>query len=298
MTATNMHSPSGYIGRFAPSPTGPLHLGSLATALASYLHAKQSKGKWLLRMEDIDTPRCVAGADQLILQTLLAHGLRWDGDVLYQSESLQRYSDVLSSLAQYTYRCDCTRAQIKARGMAYDGHCRKRNKVDSPYAIRFRHQVPVQIFEDLLLGNVQIDDPFCTEDFVLKRRDGLFAYHLVVVADDIYQGVNTIVRGADLLATTSCHLALYHALHAPTPTYAHLPVLATAPGMKLSKQNHAPAVDDKVAVSNLHKALAGLGFVLPQQQDLSSVSAIIEWAEENADVSTLSGVREVIVESA
>lgn len=298
MSSENMLSKPGYIGRFAPSPTGPLHLGSLATALASFIHAKQCNGQWLLRMEDIDQPRCITGADQLIMQSLQAHGLHWDADVLYQSDCLARYSDVLTTLQTQIYRCDCTRAQIKARGVAYDGHCRGRNEVTSPYAIRFRHQDPIVSFTDLLLGGVQLDDPFCTEDFVLCRRDGLFAYHLVVVADDIHQGVNTIVRGADLLATTSCHLALYKAFGASPPSYAHLPVLVTAPSMKLSKQNHAPAIADSQAVNNLHTVLSVLGFAPPTKEDLSSVSATIDWAVQCIDITSLRGVREVIVESA
>lgn len=293
-----MQNNSLYIGRFAPSPSGPLHLGSLSTALASYLHARQNDGKWLVRLEDIDTPRCVDGADNAILESLSAHGLQWDDKVEYQSQRLAHYQQVLSSLKTQTYPCDCTRAMIKQRGGSYDGHCRNRSGVSSPHAIRLRNTSPIVNFSDGLLGDLQFDTASSREDFVLKRRDGLFAYHLVVVCDDIAQQVTDIVRGADLLETSLNHLSLYAALGASSPRYWHLPVLSSSQGMKLSKQNHAPAINNSDNVQNLHRVLRYLGFSIPKNIDLSSVSATMDWAIANAKVTDIRHQREIIVENA
>ncbi|WP_100644362.1 tRNA glutamyl-Q(34) synthetase GluQRS [Alteromonas facilis] len=290
---------SEYVGRFAPSPSGPLHLGSLSTALCSYLHAHQHEGRWLLRIEDIDQPRCVAGADEAIVATLQAHGLHWDGELTYQTDFLAEYQQALDTLETATYPCDCTRAQIKTRTSSgvYDGHCRQKKMLAKPNALRFRHNEHIATFTDSLFGKVCVEDAHCLDDFIVKRKDGLFAYNLVVVVDDIRQGVNHIVRGADLIDTTPSHLALYRALKQPPPHYMHVPVLCTAPNTKLSKQNHAPAIDDTVANSNLHQVLTLLGFKLPRKDDLSSVSATLEWAKQHALIDNLTPKREIIVES-
>lgn len=291
-----MNDKRPHIGRFAPSPSGPLHLGSLCTALGSYVFAKQHEGQWLLRIEDIDEPRSVAGADQKIMQTLVAHGMQWDKDVWYQSHRKAYYQALLEQIVAHTYFCDCTRAQIRARGDAYDGFCRHKTSIEEPRAVRFKHDSPRLNFNDLRLGQVTLSHAHSSEDFVIKRRDGLFAYNFVVVADDIAQGISHIVRGADLLDTTPCHLALYEAFNQPKPEYVHLPLVCFSPQQKLSKQNHAPAVEDSHAVKNLHTALSLLGSPPPQDQDLSSVSAILEWAIQNLNVSENNTTREVIVE--
>lgn len=291
-----MQTPVHYIGRFAPSPSGPLHLGSLCTALGSYVHAKRNQGKWLLRIEDIDQPRTVNGADEQIMATLERHGMAWDGDVWYQSQRLDVYAERLAQIKHKTYCCDCTRAQIRARSKAYDGHCRNRGAVGSPSAVRYKHNEHHLTFNDARLGQLTIDDLHSQEDFILKRRDGLFAYNFVVVVDDIEQQISHIVRGADLLETTPCHLALYATFREPAPQYLHLPLICFAPHQKLSKQNHAPAVNDNVAVENLHCAIQLLGSEVPPTQDLSSVSATLDWAIQHLNVSKHTKAREVIVE--
>ena len=287
-----------YVGRFAPSPSGPLHFGSLVTALFSFLHAKQNNGKWLLRIEDVDLPRSVEGADSLIMESLHAHGLEWEGDVVYQSKRNALYQNRLKQLASHCYTCTCTRAEIRNTGGVYSGKCRTLNRPIEGAAIRFTHLDPITQFEDLLQGNVEISDPHSMEDFVIKRKDGLFAYHLAVVSDDIDQAVTHIVRGADLLETTTSHLELYRALDSVAPVYMHLPVISSEPGRKLSKQNHALALDNSQASTNLIKSLEIMGFTVPDTLRSASPKAITDWAIMNAPALHLPRVREMIVPSA
>ncbi|MBT0587684.1 tRNA glutamyl-Q(34) synthetase GluQRS [Alteromonas oceanisediminis] len=286
---------SNYVGRFAPSPSGPLHFGSLTTALGSYLHAKQRRGKWLLRIEDIDHPRSVPGADEQIKTCLLAHGLEWDGEVRYQSHHHDDYAAALTKLDAHLYECDCTRASIRQNQGIHDPACRNRAPQNMPFALRFLNQSPRSTFTDELQGSVDVAHSLASEDFVLKRRDGLYAYHLAVVCDDILQGVTHIVRGADLIDTTFCHLALYEALNHTPPSYLHLPVMSTSAQQKLSKQNHAPAVDHRHAKQNLIHALLQLGITCPKTLCNDSVQAILQWALEHVDFAKIPRVREVIV---
>lgn len=270
-----------YIGRFAPSPSGPLHFGSLVAALGSYLQAKSQGGRWLVRIEDIDPPREVAGAAEEILATLQAHQLNWDSEVQWQSQYSARYEAVLKQLieAQRVYACQCTRAQIKQRGGIYNGHCRQRQLAPANNALRFKQTDPVEHFSDQLQGKVV--NPYPAEDFIIKRKDGLFAYHLAMVADDIAQGITQVVRGADLLMPTFNQIALYQALgHAP-PGYLHLPVAVTEPGKKLSKQNHAPAINAKKSSDNLFRALVFLGQNPPANLQTTNNQQIIEWGVAN-----------------
>lgn len=261
VTLAASHS-SHYTGRFAPSPTGPLHFGSLLAALASFLDARAHHGKWLVRIEDIDAPRCIANADKHILDCLFAHGLTWDGEVRYQSSHLSRYDEILAQLQAQgkLYACQCTRKQIKDTGGVYPGTCRHLALPAANHALRLKCEQPVTHFDDQILGSVEINDPHALEDTVLRRRDGLHSYNLVVVVDDIDQGVTHIVRGSDLLPTTAAHLTLYRELGAAPPVYAHIPVAATTSGRKLSKQNHARPLDTTRALQNLQHALAFLGF--------------------------------------
>lgn len=286
---------SAYVGRFAPSPSGPLHFGSLTTALFSYLHAKQHQGKWLVRIEDVDTPRTILGADQLILDSLQSHGLDWDGEIRYQSERSAHYQAAISRLSSQSYFCTCTRAQIKTMGGSYNGKCRPLNRLPNSAAIRFKHEQPQTAFEDLLQGKVFVTDAHAVEDFVIKRKDGLFAYHLAVVCDDIDQKVTHIVRGADLLETTTSHLALYRAFANTPPRYMHLPVISSELGKKLSKQNHAPAIDNNRATQNLIEALSVMQFTVPSGLLSASPKSIIEWAIEHAQTHHLPQKREMIV---
>ncbi len=253
--------PHRYTGRFAPSPSGYLHFGSLIAALGSFLDARAHNGVWRVRMEDIDTPRCVPGMDSAILASLEAHGLHWDGDVMYQSQQHDRYAEAVNRLFRHdlAYYCQCSRKQIKAAGGVYPGTCQYKNLGPDDTAVRVVLPQSARSFEDAILGHQQPDDPHALEHTIVRRRDGLYAYNLVVVLDDIEQGVNNIVRGSDLLPTTLTHLNLYTLFGAPPPDYAHLPVAAVTPGRKLSKQNHATPLNDATPVSNLLRALRFLG---------------------------------------
>jgi len=240
-----------YVGRFAPSPSGQLHFGSLVTAVASYLDAKSHNGKWLLRMEDIDEPRCIKGVDKDILTTLEAHGLYWDGDVIYQSQQHARYQAVLDDLLtqQKAYFCTCTRKQIKAMGGVYNGYCRTEpvHSNTQDCAVRLKVDTQLEAFDDVLMGQVMPSTSsfdLIAEDVVLKRRDGLFSYNLVVILDDVFQQVNHVIRGCDLIDVTPLQRAVYHTLGYSTPEYGHVPVAAVAPGRKLSKQNSASHARD------------------------------------------------------
>ena len=233
-----------YIGRFAPSPSGELHFGSLIAALGSYLQARARQGIWRVRIEDIDPPREVPGAANTILRQLEHYGLQWDGEVLWQSQRHDAYRERLAWLYQQklSYYCTCTRARIQRVGGVYDGHCRTLNNGPDNAAIRLKQHNPVTHFRDLLLGDIHADERLAREDFIIHRRDGLFAYNLAVVVDDRFQGVTEIVRGADLIEPTVRQISLYQQFGWDVPDYIHLPLAVNAQGNKLSKQNHAPAL--------------------------------------------------------
>lgn len=239
-------SESHYIGRFAPSPSGELHFGSLIAALGSYLQARARQGTWLVRIEDIDPPREVPGAADTILRQLAHYGLHWDGDVLWQSARHDAYRERLAWLAEQglSYNCTCPRARIQSVGGVYDGHCRTLNNGPGQAAVRLRQHAPVTHFTDLLSGNIQADERLAREDFIIHRRDGLFAYNLAVVVDDHFQGVTEIVRGADLVEPTVRQISLWQQFGWTAPDYIHLPLARNAQGNKLSKQNHAPALPE------------------------------------------------------
>lgn len=235
---------SDYIGRFAPSPSGELHFGSLIAALGSYLQARAHQGIWRVRIEDIDPPREVPGAASTILRQLEHYGLHWDGDVLWQSQRHDVYREHLDWLHTQglSYYCTCTRARIQSIGGLYDGHCRDRHAGPENAALRLRQTRPVLGFYDHLRGDITTDAGLAREDFIIHRRDGLFAYNLAVVVDDHFQGVTEIVRGADLIEPTVRQISLYHHFGWPVPDYVHLPLALNGDGNKLSKQNHAPAL--------------------------------------------------------
>lgn len=285
-----------YTGRFAPSPSGPLHFGSLVAALGSYLRAKSQQGNWLVRIEDIDPPREQPGAADEILRTLERHGLEWHGEVSYQSRSGRYYDEVLDYLAarDLSYYCNCTRAQIKALGGHYQGYCRERKLTGKGCALRFRNTHPVNVFTDQHLGQINVDPATAAEDFIIRRKDRLYAYQLAVVADDIRQGVTEVVRGADLLETTTSQIALYHALGKAPPDWLHLPVAAVRPGFKLSKQNHAPAIDNRLAMDNLRQALMFLGMSAQQAGDFDRVETLLQWATGQWSIQRLPSMQEVI----
>lgn len=278
-----------YTGRFAPSPTGPLHFGSLVSALASYLDAHCQQGKWLVRMEDLDPPREQPGAAASILQCLEDHGLHWDGTVAYQSQRYRRYEDYLERLRQrdLLYPCDCTRQDLQTMGGIYSGRCRNR-QVDThqPHALRLKlYNLPTGIqpsrdplcFTDLIQGEQCQNLRTQAGDQILKRKDGLYAYQLAVVVDDIEQGITHIIRGSDLLEVTARQIFLFQLLGAPVPAFGHV-TLATQPnGQKLSKQNLAPALDAATAGTNLWQALAFLGQQPPTELYDAQPAELLAW---------------------
>ena len=247
-----MTPPGGYRGRFAPSPTGPLHLGSLLTAVASYLDARAAGGRWLVRVEDIDPPREVPGASAAILESLRRHGLAWDGDVVFQSARTAAYRAALVGLQErgLVFPCACTRARLGPGGSC-GGRCAPRP--GEACAQRLRLTPPPAGVEDRLQGPVAAEA--AVRDIVLWRKDGLPAYALAVTVDDHWQRITDVVRGADLLSHTVVQAQLMTLLGAPVPRYAHLPVLCGEDGRKLSKQNGAPAIDDSQALANLRRVL-------------------------------------------
>ncbi|HED19799.1 MAG TPA: tRNA glutamyl-Q(34) synthetase GluQRS [Gammaproteobacteria bacterium] len=259
---------ASYCGRFAPSPTGPLHFGSLVAAVGSFLDARSRDGEWLLRMEDLDPPREMPGAADDILRTLEAFGFCWDGEVTYQSQRQATYRGVLHRLEQKgaTYPCGCTRREIRNHAgpdqphAVYPGTCRDGLPPGrSARSVRLRVPERVISFEDRVQGAVSEYIPQQSGDFILLRADGLFAYQLAVVVDDADQGITDIVRGADLLDSTCQQIVLQQALGYPTPHYLHLPVVVNEHGKKLSKQSHARAVSADHAVATLCTALRALG---------------------------------------
>ena len=268
----------GYRGRFAPSPSGPLHFGSLVAALASYLDAKTHQGSWLVRMEDIDTPRVVQGADSAILTALEKFGLHWDEKVEYQSQRHTLYQDTLVQLKPDLYACNCTRKMIKQAGGLYQGHCKSLALDFNDHAIRLTQTHPVYQFTDLLQGQVNVHHDLADEDYIVKRRDGLFAYQLVVVVDDIEQKISRVVRGADLLEPTARQISLFKQLGHTVPEYAHVPLAVTGPGFKLSKQNHAPAINIDDPIPELLRALSFLGLDVTDDMKLSNVEEVLTWA--------------------
>ncbi|WKV50062.1 tRNA glutamyl-Q(34) synthetase GluQRS [Dickeya fangzhongdai] len=278
-----------YVGRFAPSPSGDLHFGSLIAALGSYLQARACRGRWLVRIEDIDPPREVPGAAARILRQLEQYGLLWDGDVVYQSSRHDLYRAVLADLQRQgkCYYCTCTRQRIQQIGGHYDGHCRDRGLPSNQAALRLRQSQPVLSFHDRLRGQIDADPMLAREDFIIHRRDGLFAYNLAVVVDDHDQGVTEIVRGADLIEPTVRQLSLYHQLDYPAPAYVHLPLALNCDGNKLSKQNHAPALPDGDPRAMLAQALAFLRQPLPAHWRDLDRDALLAWAVAHWSLATV-----------
>ena len=263
-----------YVGRFAPSPSGPLHAGSAVAALASYLDARAHGGRWLLRIEDLDTPRVVSGATEIIMQQLLSLGMRWDGEVFYQSRRLSVYQSAFDSLLSLNsiYPCGCTRREIadsvvSGQGLQlsgerpYPGICRS-GLPEGRQGLSWRFRVPegVVTFKDRWLGPMEQDVGQAVGDFVIKRADGVWAYQLAVVVDDAAQGVTDIVRGEDLLSSTARQQVLASALGYSLPNVLHVPLVMDGSGLKFSKQNNAPALNLAQPLEILQKSWELLGF--------------------------------------
>jgi glutamyl-Q tRNA(Asp) synthetase len=264
-----------YVGRFAPSPTGPLHAGSLVAAMASYLDARAHGGSWLVRIEDIDEARTVAGSAEAILQTLADLGMQWDGDVVWQSRRKDLYQAAFERLAGHTYPCGCTRREIadSRLGVAsdgaavYPGTCRHGlapGRLPRAYRLRVPDEgADLVSFEDGWAGAISQRLASEVGDFVLKRADGFWAYQLAVVVDDAAQGVTDVVRGADLLDSTARQIYLQQLLALPTPHYLHVPVVTNGAGEKLSKQTGARELDTRDPLAALVEAAAFLNLEVP-----------------------------------
>ncbi len=278
---------SGYIGRFAPSPTGPLHFGSLVAALASFLDARANNGKWLMRLEDLDPPREPQGSAQLILQQLLDLGLSWDGEVLYQSSRLDAYEEVLQQLQdkRLAYPCNCTRPQIKAMGNVYDGSCRTRISAPAkPYALRVKIEAIELGFDDAIQGRFVQQLATQLGDFVVRRKDELFAYQLAVVVDDEFQNVSHVVRGWDLLDSTPRQIYLQQLLNYRPMHYAHIPIVVDELGQKLSKQAFASSIRTDRATELIFQGLKFLGQSPVDEIKKESPESQLQWAIENWDI--------------
>jgi glutamyl-Q tRNA(Asp) synthetase len=326
-----MPSPTHYRGRFAPSPSGPLHFGSLVAAIGSYLDAKHHQGKWLVRIEDLDTPRTVKGAVDEILGTLEAYGLHWDEDIIYQSQRTAAYEEAFHRLkeAGAVYPCACSRKEIADSalhgidGQIYPGTCRNgipagregrawRVRTDnplpspppmgdgtlhpSPSGGRVGQGGDTVEFDDALQGHITQHLESEVGDFVVLRADGLFAYQLAVVVDDAAQGITDVVRGADLLYSTPRQIFLQRLLGLNTPAYMHLPVAVNAQGEKLSKQTLALPVGKNNAASILFKALVFLRQQPTAELRLSKVEEMLDWAVANWQPNTLLSCHQVTIE--
>jgi glutamyl-Q tRNA(Asp) synthetase len=292
-----------YVGRFAPSPTGPLHLGSLVTAVASFLHARQARGVWLVRIEDIDPPREVPGAADQILRTLEAFELEWDRPVLYQSSRIAAYQAAADRLlaADRAFRCRCSRSEIRAANEGesgrYPGTCRDRHLAPGDAAVRVRVDAGRVVLDDRVQGAIETDLAATLGDYVVVRRDGLPAYHLAVVLDDAEQGVTEVVRGVDLLDSTAAHIHLQGVLGLATPQYDHLPVVVNAQKQKLSKQTGAAAVDARDR-GTAARVLELLGLAVPQALAAEPPGQLWQWALERWRIDSLRARRELAVREA
>ena len=294
-----MSRPEKIVGRFAPSPTGPLHFGSLVAAVGSYCLARQAGGDWLLRMEDIDTPRVVPGAAVAILTGLEGYGFEWDGPVLYQSTRFERYDEALSQLRAkgLVFDCGCSRREILAsaphpgeEGPRYPGTCRQGLPPGrQPRSERIRVPENLFSFTDGVFGGVEQHLNDAIGDFVLRRADGIFAYQLAVVVDDLDYGVNQVVRGADLLSSTARQIFLCACFGSPPPEYIHLPIALGPDDEKLSKRHGDFGLDaepDRAAA--LLRCLRFLGQDPPAELHRSAADEVLRWGVQNFDLNRVS----------
>jgi glutamyl-Q tRNA(Asp) synthetase len=294
-----------YIGRFAPSPTGPLHFGSLIAAVASYCDARKNHGKWLVRIEDLDRPRTVKGATDTILQQLESFGFEWDEPVLYQSQRDSFYNEALETLRvkRLIYPCTCTRKEIAdsstnigIEGVVYPKTCLQQPiKPHAAIAWRIRTDASKISFKDAIQGEISQTLNTDIGDFILKRADGLFAYQLAVVVDDAAQGITNIVRGADLLDSTPRQIYLQKQLSYLQPQYAHIPVACNFAGEKLSKQTLARPVSDSNANQLIYEALLFLGQQPPLAIKNATLTEMWRWACSNWQLTSIPKLRHIPV---
>ncbi len=292
-----MNDPDNYRGRFAPSPTGDLHFGSLLAALVSYCQAKANQGEWLIRIEDIDETRVVKGADQLIIDTLSTFGMISDGPIIHQTDPdrQQAYQNAMDQLQrlELTYPCTCTRAMLKGSHI-YPKTCAQ-STVDhkQPHSIRIKAPDTFYEFNDLFQGSQSQNIQQQCGDFNIKRKDGLFCYQLAVVVDDADQGITEVVRGIDIMDSTARQMYLNQVLEQPTMNYAHFPVVTNESGDKLSKQNHAKAVTHEDPYATTVKALKLLNQQIPVL-DSPSQKALMDFAVTHWQPQNLYGIKQVL----
>lgn len=288
---------SHYVGRFAPTPSGYLHFGSLLTAVASYLDAHHHHGQWLVRIEDLDTPRNLPGASEHILRTLQAYGLQWDGEILKQSDRVELYQQTIDDWLRNgaAYYCDCSRREIVAHDGIYPGTCRQRHlPAAADHAVRVRTEPQPLSFEDRLQGVLSQNLSRTSGDFIIRRRDGIIAYQLAVVLDDIAQGVTDVVRGADLLDSTPRQLRLYQLLQQSPPGYLHVPLIVQHDGEKLSKRLGAAPLEADQATATLYRALRILTPDPPAALRASPVRQQLDWAVAHWQPQCLPATRQML----
>lgn len=279
-----MPNPPSYIGRFAPTPSGQLHFGSLLAALASYLDARQAGGQWLVRIEDLDLPRNLPGAADQILQTLDTYGLHWDATVLWQSQRTDYYQQLIDQLlaAGQAFYCDCSRRELQAHAGIYPGTCRQRQlPAAGDRAIRVQVDDRSLSFVDRLQGPFSQRLQSEVGDFIIRRRDGIIAYQLAVVADDIAQQISDVVRGADLLDSTPRQLWLYQLLEARPPRHLHIPLAMRQDGEKLSKRLASTPLAAEQAPATLFRALQVLAQEPPAELAGAGISELLGWATDH-----------------
>ena len=298
---------NSYRGRFAPSPSGPLHFGSLVAAVSSFLDARHNQGEWLLRMEDLDPPREIPGAADDILRTLDALGMNWDGSVVYQSQRRHYYDDALADLERlgYTYGCACTRKEVadssmkSGSGSVYPGTCRsgipQGRSTRSIRVLVYDNNITI---EDRLQGTLRQQLAKDVGDFIVRRADQLIAYQLAVVVDDAEQAISHVVRGADLFDTTPRQVHLQQLLDYPRPAYLHIPMAMKTDNDKLSKQTHAAAVDPANWSTVLRDALTFLSQELPESIEDASQTEFWRWAIEHWNTDALPATRSIMASSA
>lgn len=291
-----------YNGRFAPSPTGRIHYGTLVAAVGSYLQAKTNDGNWFLRIDDIDETRKVEGADSHIMKTLEAFGFNWDGEVIYQSTQTEYYEQALSLLMRHTFEnqslvfpCTCSRKQLaETSSNIYPGTCRQRRLPEKkPHALRILAKDITIEFEDAVMGRQSQNIKQQCGDFIIKRRDGLFAYQLAIVIDDAMQDITEIVRGADLLDSTPRQIYLQQLLNYPTPAYCHLPLAVDASGSKISKSEGATRVDITNKENLLLSVLEFLGQRPPADLAGSGIDDIWQWAIKHWQIKLVPRVNKI-----
>ena len=280
-----------YIGRFAPSPTGPLHFGSLLAALASYFDAKKHHGQWLIRIEDLDPPREMPGAIDLILKALEVHQLIPDQEIIYQSQHHEAYQQALQRLIDndLAFPCQCSRKQLADSQGIHLGHCQC--DITQPHAWRFQVAPNQQLEFTDQLQNVYHEASQDIGDFVIRRKDQLWAYQLALVVDDEFQNITHVVRGIDLIDSTLRQNLLQQSLGYRIPAYAHIPVACADNGQKLSKQNHAPQLDNSKPADNIWQALSWLRQAPPESLRNASVKELLAWGCEHWQLSALHNIQ-------